>query len=69
MATVKCAYGKRGKALYFWHISDLKIYDKPMRLQRIYGYCGLFSQCETCGDKCPVRGRPPQSWRYEEELT
>ena len=30
-------YGKN-KSLYFWHISDLKIYDKPKELSEFY-YC------------------------------
>lgn len=56
-------YGK-GKPVYGWHISDLKIYDKPKEL----------------GELCKPRGtiirafdsqfitRPPQSWFYVEEL-
>ncbi len=49
---------------YGWHISDLVIYDKPKKLQELYGYCGMFPQCDLCGDHCPVRCRPPQSWSY-----
>ena len=29
------AYGK-GKALYGWHISDLKVYDEPLELKEFY---------------------------------
>lgn len=39
---------------YGWHISDLKIYDKPRELS------------EFCGRKKLTR--PPQSWQYVEEL-
>lgn len=41
-------YGK-GKTLYGWHISDLKIYDKPKDLN------------DFCGGEIT---RPPQSWQY-----
>lgn len=61
-------YGK-GAPLFGWHISDLVIYDEPKPLQWIYRYCGMFPQCDLCGDKCPVRCRPPRSWCYVEELT
>ena len=68
---------------YGWHISDLKIYDKPKELSE-------FSkpECEKDGDtcfhcrysinvgyyECPEWGcdrsiiRPPQSWCYVEEI-
>ena len=36
-----------GKALYSWHISDLKIYDEPKALSDFYVYC------ERC-DKRPI---------------
>ena len=35
-----------GKQLYGWHISDLKVYDKPKELKRF----GRF-ECEYCGSK------------------
>lgn len=35
-----------GKELYGWHISDLKVYDKPKELKRF----GRF-ECEYCGSK------------------
>ena len=64
--------------LYGWHISDLVIYDKPRYLSDFY----RFSKCDACergyessaciyDDKCIVPAqleRPPQSWRYVEEL-
>ena len=54
----------KGKDLYFWHITDLKIYDKPKELSEFriaeyhYGKIHL-----------PPRdiSRPPQSWCYIEE--
>ena len=73
-------YGKR-KPLYGWHISDLKIYDKPKELKDIATRCTVKS-CIGCehydlGDyynppECRVEGfkpitRPPQSWCYIEE--
>lgn len=51
-------YGK-GKTLYGWHITDLKIYDKPRAL-REFGKVGF-------GHEVPLK-RPPQSYMYVEEL-
>lgn len=61
------------KTLYLWHISDLKIYDKPKELSEFQRACNH----ENCG-KCkrPITeklsctaglNRPPQSWCYVEE--
>lgn len=52
-------YGK-GKKLYAWHISDLKIYDKPKGLSEFFTPMG----------KRPsyMVERPPQSWCYVEEI-
>lgn len=49
----------KGKTLYGWHISDLKIYDKPRNLSE-FGKVGF-------GHKVPLK-RPPQSYMYVEEL-
>lgn len=51
-------YGN-GKPLYGWHISDLKIYDKPRALSE-FGKVGF-------GHKVPLK-RPPQSWMHIEDL-
>lgn len=70
-----------GKEVYGWHISDLKIYDKPKPLSNFYKECagldntGLCDECENAvGEECDcaVNGRlhltrPPQSWCYVEE--
>lgn len=73
-------YGK-GKTLYGWHISDLKIYDKPKELNEFYRMCKNPCKpsngeilCLTtkslkkngCDGKIPLT-RPPQSWQYVEE--
>lgn len=65
------AYGK-GKELYAWHISDLKIYDKPKELSEFSpANCGD-NHCFDCEcfdaekPSCTLK-RPPQSWRYVEE--
>lgn len=51
------------KDLYGWHISDLKIYDKPRELR---AFTGLLN---TRFGVRPVEAqRPPQSWFYVEEL-
>lgn len=78
-----CAYRSNlpyYKPLYGWHISDLKIYDKPKELKDIATRCTVKS-CIGCehydlGDyynpsECRVEGfkpikRPPQSWCYVE---
>lgn len=71
-------YGK-GKTLYGWHITDLKIYDKPKKLSEFGNLCrkdclrlGKGKSCEflsTDGTPCnriiPIT-RPPQSWCYVE---
>lgn len=66
-------YGK-GKPLYDWHISDLKIYDKPKELFDFVNYdkyqaCkerNCFSdECWIC-DNNAIVVRPPQSWCYVE---
>lgn len=51
-------YGK-GEMLYGWHISDLKLYDKPKELSE-FGKVGF-------GHEVPLK-RPPQSWMYIEDL-
>lgn len=71
-------YGK-GKTLYGWHISDLKIYDKPKELSEFY----TKKTCNSCkksgyestacmyDEDCKVHmsiTRPPQSWQYIEDL-
>lgn len=49
----------KGKTLYGWHISDLKIYDKPRELSE-FGKVGF-------GHEVPLK-RPPQSYMYVEDL-
>lgn len=76
-------YGK-GKTLYGWHISDLKIYDKPKELSEFYTIdesgsdccCGCVYHetpleempCKTCTGERRYLYRPPQSWCYVEEI-
>ena len=70
-------YGK-GKPLYGWHISDLKIYDKPKELSefsRPCSYSGLCFSCKRTSFKkdgnllCNTKiTRPPQSWMRVEDL-
>lgn len=73
-----------GKPLYGWHISDLKIYDKPRELSEFYRVCD-FDKCDNCPhlyventpssyetwcefDEKIPITRPPQSWCYVEEV-
>lgn len=74
-------YGKR-KTLYGWHISDLKIYDKPKELSEFYRPCSYGGICYSCNrfrpngtpndrpnDFCDgTITRPPQSWQYVDEV-
>lgn len=53
------SYGN-GKTLYGWHISDLKIYDKPKELSE-FRHCGVNYHFN------PVVTLPPQPWCYVEE--
>ena len=71
-------YGK-GKPLYGWHISDLKIYDKPKELSEFGQKCDMAYEIrcrdclirkgwnECCEVMCKPLTRPPQSWCYVEE--
>lgn len=68
-------YGK-GKTLYAWHISELKIYDRPRELSEFKKPCDRFLDCCTCRRlvrneymSCDNKiNRPPQSWCYVEDL-
>ncbi len=57
---------------YAWHISQLKIYDKPKELGEFRKICKI-SEEYYCSD-CPLLKcdktitRPPQSWCYVESL-
>ena len=61
---------------YFWHISNLKIYDTPKPLSAFKGLCKIKADCGCCPyynyTKMDCDGRtikhPPQSWCYVEEL-
>lgn len=66
--TVRCGYG--------WHISELKIYDKPKELFEFRKPCPInIKNCPRCklysrhsGQCANIVIRPPQSWCYVEEL-
>ena len=69
-------YGKSA-TLYGWHISDLKIYDKLRELREFkkinrdcfYAELGIAKRdCPDCKNSGCFLERPPQSWRYVEEL-
>ncbi len=66
-------YSKGSESLYAWHISDLKIYDKPKELslfkrnttRRVYNrQSGRFETTHFNGEV----HEPPKSWCYVEEL-
>lgn len=64
------------KTVYGWHISDLKIYDKPKDLSEFRKCCKNDLYCESCamynenskfcGNSALQIARPPQSWCYVE---
>lgn len=68
-------YGK-GRPLYGWHISDLKIYDKPKPIMQFYKPCPIkIKNCPVCEFYSTYTGccmnnidRPPQSYMFVEEL-
>lgn len=60
-----------------WHISDLKIYNKPKELGEFkkinrecwYADLGLLKRdCYECKNADCYVSRPPRSWRYVEEI-
>ena len=59
---------------YGWHISDLKIYDKPKELKefRQCHKCEHYFHCKAGEYSCDgvyKLTRLPQSWCYVEEVT
>lgn len=67
-------YGN-GKSLYFWHISNLVIYDEPKELSEFkkynrecwYADLGLAKRdCPECQNRECFLTQPPQSWCYVE---
>lgn len=65
-------YGQ-GKPLYGWHITDLKIYDKPKELKEFWTVkCtnkkGGCIGCEVKPNCIKTITRPPQSYMFVEEL-
>lgn len=68
-------YGKNSRMLYGWHISNLKLYDKPKGLGEFEKPCNrnCFTPCPHYRGKeyeCekPIITRPPQSWCYVESI-
>jgi len=71
------AYGAKAPLLYGWHISDLKIYDKPRELREFkksnrdcfYADLGLAKRdCPDCKNSGCFLKRAPQSWCYVEAM-
>lgn len=69
-------YGK-GKTLYGWNISDLRIYGTPKELSEFKISCNRKNPCCSCCNRFTGKPwdicnntitRPPQSWFYVEEL-
>lgn len=70
------SYKGKNDFLYGWHLSDLKIYDKPKPIMQFYKPCPIeWKNCPICEFYSKYTGtcmnnveRPPQSWQYVEEL-
>ena len=73
--------GYTDRIFYGWHISDLKIYDKPKELSEFYAKCNIPESkcklCDNCFDREDYYGRhyavkkitrPPQSYMFVEEI-
>ena len=74
--------GSENREVVGWHISDLKIYDKPKELREFKPICKFDGKDAICALFCPnwkydgglffectrKVTRPPQSWQYVEEL-
>lgn len=72
----------KGKTLYGWHISNLKIYDKPRELSEFGRGCDaenigeihcrdckkLVSFDDCCEVMCKPLNRPPRSYIFVEEV-
>lgn len=70
---------KKEKLAYGWHISNLKVYDKPRELSELWGRKNCLAahtvECWNCFAACrEINGRhyqplrhPPRSWCYVEE--
>lgn len=73
----------KGKTIYCWSISDIKIYGRPKELEEFFrpcpfpngdNYSGDCMRCDFLADNdyggvCTyVITRPPQSWCYVEEV-
>ena len=76
--------GSENREVVGWHISDLKIYDKPKELREFYTIpesgsdccCGCVwhetpleeMPCRTCTGESKYLYRPPQSYMFVEEV-
>lgn len=68
--------GYTDRIFYAWHISDLKIYDKPKPIMQFYKPCPIeWKNCPVCELYSKYTGccmnnitRPPQSYMYVEEI-
>lgn len=63
-------YLGNGKTGYGWHISNLRIYEKPKALSDYHScsFCDYRGVCPD-GSWCQPLKRPPQSWCYVEAIT
>lgn len=67
-------YLGNGVTGYGWHISNLKIYEKPLRLENFFHACDKPSEanCSVCEESgkvsCKQLRHAPQSWCYVMEV-
>lgn len=72
-------FGDEDYKAFFWHISDLKIYNEPKPLTNFHRpcpnglyceSCGMYMQrAHACGNSALQISKPPQSWCYAEDQT
>lgn len=63
-------YGESSPYLLAWHISDLKIYEKPKKISEFRAH-NVRTYIDEKGYPMPTHEmtRPPQSWCYVEEVS
>ncbi len=67
-------YATIGKSLYFWHISDLKIYDKPKELEEFVAHCSRYRQHAFYHEACVIcckqsKFQKGKDWICQRKLT
>ena len=67
LSEVKLKEYAKGKLCYAWHISNLKLYDKPKELGQFINSSSIFENKSEGTVGFTGIKRPPQSWCYIEK--